>query len=255
MSLTKLARVALVAMPWSAKDRPSAALGALAPFLRRAEPRRVVHSEPEYLKVAVELGCDLYDAIAGTGPYALGELSYIPLVYPDRREVCRRRAEAWVREHLSGDLAERPAEVVARIEAVIGPRLEAIAAELSAFDVVGLTTSFGQLFANLALARAIKERMPSTVIVLGGSTVSGRVGPSLAREFEWVDYVVQGEGELPSSSRESTPALRRGLFAAWSIDGARSSGRRAHRCGRSTISTRFRCRTTTSMRRSPRTPT
>jgi hypothetical protein len=36
------ARIALVAMPWSAKDRPSAALGALAPYCMEIRDRRSI---------------------------------------------------------------------------------------------------------------------------------------------------------------------------------------------------------------------
>jgi ribosomal peptide maturation radical SAM protein 1 len=184
-------------MPWSAKDRPSAALGALAPYLRRAEPRRVVRSYPEYLSTAEALDFDLYDTIADRAPYTLGELSYVPLLYPERRDVCRERAEQWIREHLDGDYAEHAPAIVERIETVLATRLLELADELAEYDVVGLTTSFGQLFANLALARAIEERSRDTIVVLGGSTVSGPVGPSLVKEYGFVHYVVQGEGEMP----------------------------------------------------------
>ena len=52
-------------------------------------------------------------------------------------------------------------------------------------------------FLNLRVARRLKELSPATQVVLGGSTISGRVGPSVMREYAWIDFIVQGEGERP----------------------------------------------------------
>ena len=73
-----------------------------------------------------------------------------------------------------------------------------LARELAgSYDVVGLTASFGQLFADLALAQEIKRQAPSVSILLGGSSVSSRVGPSLLAEYPYLDCIIQGEGEQP----------------------------------------------------------
>jgi ribosomal peptide maturation radical SAM protein 1 len=63
--------------------------------------------------------------------------------------------------------------------------------------IVGMTTSFSQLFGNVLLARRIKSVAASAVVVLGGPTVSpAAIADSIVATYPWVDYVVRGEGEL-----------------------------------------------------------
>ena len=85
-----------------------------------------------------------------------------------------------------------------RVLGILDGHLDEVAARLAGEqDVIGLTTSFGQLFANLALASRLKRLDPRIVVVLGGSTVSSRVGVSILTVYPQVDYVIQGEGEQP----------------------------------------------------------
>jgi ribosomal peptide maturation radical SAM protein 1 len=192
-------RIALVAMPWSHRDRPSAAIAALSAWVKRERPGVEVVCRSAFVDVAADLGLDRYQAIAEAA-YSMGELLYMAVLYPEQAAGAR---ESFVRTSLlRASIGAGPAEdwgahfddALPRIEA----HLEALAEELAAgFALVGLTTCFGQVFPNLALARAIKRRAPSTQIVLGGSTVSARVGPSLLSEYAFVDHVIQGEGERP----------------------------------------------------------
>lgn len=64
-------------------------------------------------------------------------------------------------------------------------------------DVVGLSTTFAQTTACLALARRLKEIAPALPIVFGGSNCDGPMGAALQRSFPFVDYVVRREGERP----------------------------------------------------------
>ncbi len=63
------------------------------------------------------------------------------------------------------------------------------------YDVVGFTTTFEQQVASLAMARAIREGLAESLIVFGGASVAGDMGPEYLRAFPWVDAVVLGEGE------------------------------------------------------------
>src|SRR5262249_8481668 len=58
---------------------------------------------------------------------------------------------------------------------------------------------------------------------LGGSTVSGRVGPSLLAEYRFVDYIVQGEGEGPLAALLDLLANRPG--ATLKLDGVLTQSR------------------------------
>src|SRR5262245_52598312 len=61
--------------------------------------------------------------------------------------------------------------------------------------VVGFTSTFSQNIPSLVLARLLKERDPSLVVVFGGANCDGPMGAALHRTFPWVDVVVRGEAE------------------------------------------------------------
>jgi ribosomal peptide maturation radical SAM protein 1 len=190
-------------MPWSSYTRPSAALGSICAYAQRELEGCDLTARSEYVLFANALGFALYDAISDDC-YGVGEPLYMALVYPEQRESVR---EAFVESapirlggRKPGDLlpsASSWEEVHDWIESKIALHLTEAAARLAGVDVVALTTCFGQLFANLALAARIKAQSPETIVILGGSTVSGRVGPSVLEEYPAIDFIVQGEGERP----------------------------------------------------------
>lgn len=203
-------KVAVVALPWSQLSRPSAAVAAVSTFLRREEPTWEVRGFYEYIQISELVGVELYEFIAEAA-HSVGEAFFIPCVHTDQREraigllvdetrsVIRRFVEQnglppWLPDPENDDALR---EVVARLIEQLESAIETTAQRTASFDVVGLTTCFGQLWANLAYANAVKRINPNIVVVLGGSTVSSAVGPSLLRQYPFVDYVVQGEGELP----------------------------------------------------------
>ena len=62
--------------------------------------------------------------------------------------------------------------------------------------LVGFTSLFHQHVASLALAKRIKAELPGTFIIFGGANCEGLMGKETLRQFEFVDAVVSGEGEL-----------------------------------------------------------
>lgn len=241
----------LIALPWSAYERPSAALGALAAYVKAHAPEIPVVCRSAFVEVALEIGLSLYEGIS-LDAYDFGELLYMPMLYPERREI--------VRDHLASAAASRDAlwqldnharfpveryggpptwtAVFERLMSDLDAHLDALVAEVVALEprprVVGLTTSFGQLFANLAFAQRLARVAPDITIVLGGSTVSSRVGPSLLREYEFVDYVIQGEGEQPllallrALAAEATPEAIADIPGLLARGGASSGAARLH---------------------------
>jgi ribosomal peptide maturation radical SAM protein 1 len=182
-------------MPWSQVDRPSAAISALASYVRKACPDTKVTCLPAYVDLATRIGFEIYDLVAQYA-YRVGEPIYASLLYPSQRPaVLEYIVEDWGKKRLTRgiDWRGRMPGVLDQLDQHVG----ALAEQLAEFDVVGMTTCFGQLFANLNLSRRIKELNPGTTIVIGGSTVSSHVGPSVLDEYPFVDYIIQGEGERP----------------------------------------------------------
>src|SRR5262245_65857161 len=92
--------VALVALPWARIDRPSTALGALAAYVRRERPGFAVECHHEFLAVADALPPAVYDAIADTAPYEMGELLSLHLIYGEDREGLLAHFADWARRSL-----------------------------------------------------------------------------------------------------------------------------------------------------------
>lgn len=63
------------------------------------------------------------------------------------------------------------------------------------YDLIGFSSLFWSHAACLTLARALKARHPKIPIVLGGANVDGEMGLATLKGCEWIDYVVEREGE------------------------------------------------------------
>lgn len=205
-------KVALVALPWAALHRPSAALAALAPYLRRECPGSVVECRYAYMETGRRIGQAFYEFLSGVA-HDGGELLYACLYYPERRGSVKAYLSAMLvdRKHSLDDklFIDRAIfgkvstwdQVLERVLVILEQGLDELARDLAqSFDVVGMTTCFGQLYGNLLLCKKAKALKPSLQTILGGSTVSGSVGPSLMGEYPFVDYMIQGEGELPMAA-------------------------------------------------------
>lgn len=195
-------RVAVVALPWANYKNPSAPVAALGAYLRQAEPSWSVTCHHAHLSVASRIGFDLYNEIAREC-YWLGEPTSLGVLYPERLEVAIDVIFKLYQGTLFGRDARLPLESTAfaavfrRLVADLDAQFEQLAEDLSQCDAVGMTASFGQVFANVAVAKKIKAKNPNVKIIFGGSSISSAVGPSLLEVYDHVDYVVQGEGEIP----------------------------------------------------------
>jgi len=62
--------------------------------------------------------------------------------------------------------------------------------------VVGLTTTFNQTCACLALASTLKTRPNPPIVIIGGGNCEGEMGLQMIRSFPWLDYVSTGEADV-----------------------------------------------------------
>jgi len=63
------------------------------------------------------------------------------------------------------------------------------------YDIIGFTLNYGQFLPSLALAKKIKEIYPEKTILFGGSTTINELGIKVLENFDWVDFIISGEGE------------------------------------------------------------
>jgi len=202
--MNSVPRVALVNPPWADIDRPSVALGLLKRVLRREG----IPTDVYYLNIRLArmLGFIPYTALGRT--YLFAEWLFSQHLFGEygTGEVKTTSADV-ARDCLSfSSLGEDTIEKmfksrdidVDRISREVLPRfIEECMSEVpwEAYSVVGFTSVFSQQVASLLLAKKIKERYPQTSIVIGGSNVEGVMGEATLEAFDWIDYIVNGEGE------------------------------------------------------------
>jgi len=63
------------------------------------------------------------------------------------------------------------------------------------FEIIGFTLNYGQFLPSLSIAKKIKELYPEKKIVLGGSRTIGKLGINTLKAFNYIDYIVSGDGE------------------------------------------------------------
>jgi hypothetical protein len=62
--------------------------------------------------------------------------------------------------------------------------------------IVAFTSVFQQQLAALSLAKKLKEKFPETFILMGGANCEGIMGVEIIRQFNFVDAVISGEGDI-----------------------------------------------------------
>lgn len=195
MNQNRLKKIALIAAPWPIYNRPSIQLGTLKAYLHQAVPDLAVDAFHLYLPVAEQVGYPPYAAVSERT--WLAESVFAARLYPEKTAAARALFEKEARRHKQArrldfdQLVKTAGRVVDRFTAAI---------EWDTYLLAGFTISLCQLTASLYLAREIKRRCPTLRIIAGGSSVAGASGQAIVQHFEWIDAVIQGEGERSLAS-------------------------------------------------------
>lgn len=205
-------KIQFATVPWQALDYPSLAIGVLTRIaqdkghtvaaqygnLRFADMlcREDVLSVPDYLRVAengfyLGLGDWIFSApLHGADTWKVDE--YRPLV--DDADISEKLEQLQL---AAGRFVVEYAEMLAS----------------SYPDLLCLTSTFSENAAALAVARQVKRLAPDIRIALGGGNCDGIQGVALHRNYDFLDFVVRGEGE------EAFPELLDRLEVGADFDG------------------------------------
>ncbi len=208
----QLERVALVSTPWPLFSRPSIQLGALKAYLKSEFPDLKVEAHHLYLKVAETIGYKLYGVISERT--WLAESVYAALLFPERRKeiekiFCREiRGKPDLRKV---DFNTLTSEVRDVSDSLIN------SVDWKRCVIAGFSISLCQLTSSLYFIKRIKRAFPNLPVVVGGSLFAGDNIKGLLEMFSEIDFVVNGEGELPliqlvghlkdSQGREEMPPI------------------------------------------------
>ncbi|MBE3014622.1 RiPP maturation radical SAM C-methyltransferase [Microbispora sp. NEAU-D428] len=193
-------RILLVNAPWSRLDSPSLALG----IIKNAVVRAIPDVEVEVLNANL----DFVDWVTGELDFTLEEYNYFSqesyfsgfgdwvfssALYEDQS----RRKEAF-RATYSEMVTDAQFDLIFGLYELTPAFIVRLADQIAQFspDLVGFTTTFQQNAASLAVAKQVKRQNPDTVIVMGGANCDGTQGAALHAGFDFIDFVVRGEGEL-----------------------------------------------------------
>ena len=205
----------LVLAPFLPREQPALGVSTLAAALQAAgEPARVRYLN---LGLASRLGATNYDVIANFPNVALlGEMVFTSALWGDGED----RWEAYV-EALSADRQRSAGRVATtiplppgfgseRFNALLRGALRELFLEAPAIvdrwadeilaggaTIVGLSSTFQQNVASLALAQALRRRADPErlTVVMGGANCEGAMGEAIAARFPFVDHVVSGEAD------------------------------------------------------------
>lgn len=215
--------VLLATMPWATVSSPSIQLSILKPIANKSG----FNCEAFYANLLIlpRVGLNVYLKLVDYLP--LGDWLFSKQLFGDfspeapisdyMEFINNRSAQRVLKE--SGSLPKKGLlellfgedyrTILERIRNVAVPRyIDELTESILRYNakVVGFTSSFNQNVSSLSLAKAIKSKAPETYIVLGGANCEGIMGPSLLKNFPFVDFAVSGEGE------EVFPKLLRALL-------------------------------------------
>ena len=188
-------RVLLLVMPFLMLPRPHLGVA----LLKAVMARLGMSCDIRYLtfRFAEIIGAPLYARIAERSPahLLLGEFLFTPALYgEDARPFSDFRASiADYVLHYSEDFLRQLERTRNLTPAFIRECADEI--DFSRYDIIGLTSSFEQNIASLAMAREIKRRAPHIVTVFGGANFESEMGVELHRCFPFIDVVCSGEGD------------------------------------------------------------
>ena len=188
-------RVLLVCMPFASLDIPSLGLGTLKARLRD----RGISCDARYFSLvfADMLGRSSYQTLSEGLPHwsLVGEWVFTKCLYGPSADPGLRYVDEILRRELRSRRAVVDVALSARsaAPALIDAALGAVA--WADYDVVGFTSSNAQNVASLALARELKERHPSLLIVFGGANWQGSMGVEAHKHFPFVDFACDGEAD------------------------------------------------------------
>lgn len=188
-------RVLFLVMPFLTLRRPHLGVALLKAGLDRIG----VSCDVRYFnfRFAEIIGAATYERIAENSPahQMPGEFLFTPALFGEQA-----RPFSDFTASVAGYIRPYPEELLRHMERArnLSPIFIQQCAnqlDLSQYDIVGLTSTFQQNVATLAMAQELKRRAPEITTVCGGSNFEGEMGIELHRRFPFVDVVCSGEAD------------------------------------------------------------
>jgi ribosomal peptide maturation radical SAM protein 1 len=202
--------VLLISMPFGPLLQPSIGLSLLKASLiaNKITSTKILYFT---IKFAELIDIPLYLSISNGQPSTVdlvgewifnGSLFNIPEIEVENyiRDVLREFSPKHKKGHVDSDpaLLEEFIKNVLSIRNKVELFLDQCLEEVLIYKpkIVALTSIFQQQVASLSLAKRIKEKSPDTFIILGGANCEGIMGVEVVRQFDFINAVISGEGDI-----------------------------------------------------------
>ena len=184
-------------MPFYSAEVPGIQVGLLAGIAEQSGfPADTFHLNVE---LAARIGPDQHEALCLHRGHMVGEWLFSIAAFDDRADPhCRLLDDLPHVGEVLADHVDDPRARLVELRTQVIPELAdewATTIDWGRYGAVGFSSTFQQQVASLALARRIKQHHPHVSIVLGGANVEDEMGPAHARAFDYLDVVVDGEGD------------------------------------------------------------
>jgi ribosomal peptide maturation radical SAM protein 1 len=196
--------VSFVAVPFLPTHQPALGVSSLSAVLHR----RGIPADVTYLNVAYEndIGSALNTLISEKMPYQLllGDFIFTPALWGDAAvdwNGYRSRLRTWNETEGRAKVADIE-DLLDKIHFLHVRSVDIVKSWArmlvdKAPSIIGLTSTFQQNVASLALAQEIRRLVPRSeiAILMGGANCDGEMGRALSENFPFIDHVVSGEAE------------------------------------------------------------
>jgi ribosomal peptide maturation radical SAM protein 1 len=187
--------VLLVAMPFAGITIPSIQLSVLEGYCR--ERGITIETRHLYLKAAELYGLQNYHyLIYPPNDSYTAQMVFSRYVFPDHWKKNKDIFEEFYHRHFiqNSDVPQFSFdEYVHRTDIFCQWIFDHL--DWRFFDIIGFTLNYGQLLPSLAIAKKIKELSPEKKIIFGGSRTVDTLGMNMLQSFDYVDFIVSGDGE------------------------------------------------------------
>jgi len=187
--------VLLVAMPFAETSIPSIQLALLESYLKERDIS--VDSKHLYLKTAEFYGLNNYNYLINSpNDSYIAQMAFSKYLFPEHWEKNLEKFRYFYENIICNNGFENKfsfEKYVEKSDDFLTWSYNQI--DWSTYDIIGFTLNYGQLLPSLALAKKIKENHPDKIIVFGGSTTINELGKKVLKTFDWIDFIISGEGE------------------------------------------------------------
>jgi len=188
--------ILLISMPFAGVNIPSIQLQLLETYLK--ERNINIKTRHLYLKAADFFNLNIYNSlIYPPNDSYTAQIIFSKYVFPDNWNQKKVDFIKYFNEKISNSTNERCEFDFEKYEKITDDFYNWFFENVDwqNYDIIGFTLNYGQFLPSLAIAKKIKELDPNKIIVLGGSRTVGDLGIRTMESFEYIDFIVSGDGE------------------------------------------------------------